>query len=118
MYTKHKATSSNLKQILFFRQKYILTHPSYLSNIHQIHQIILFFSLLVFLALFDKNPLEVDAVFHRTAWIGIGSSPSVPSAASVAPTEITSPALEITWRCVFFWGGPWAREPTKTIWEK
>ena len=30
MYTKHKIkiTSSNLRQILFFRKKYILTHPS------------------------------------------------------------------------------------------
>ena len=102
---KISVTSSNPKQILFSSPKENMPHP--LHHIHQIHIIILFVGLSWWGWPCEQKggSRHLDICFqpsqgrrfHRTPWMGIGSPPS-PSEASVtsAPSEITSPALEIT----------------------
>ena len=107
MYTKHKATFSNLKQILFFGKKHIY------SLIHHIYQIsIRSFCCLVlwfwdgFRALFDQNQLEVELLSpHRLDWDRI-ITVAIRGISGTHRNHLagTGDHLEM---CVFWGGGRW-----------
>lgn len=111
MYTKHKATSSNLKQILIFEKKnYILTHPSYPSNIHQI-----ILSLVLWfwdgLALFDQKPVgsRRGVSPHRLDRDRIITVGPIRGISGAHRNHLAGTGDHL---------GPLAREPTKSIWEQ